>query len=329
MNTIPVIDIAPLRQPDRAAWTPVIEQIDRACRQIGFLAITGHGISARQLEQMFALSQRFFDQPLEEKLKIELVNSGNHRGWGSHGAEQLDPKKPMDWKETFDMALDLHPEHPVVAECPALYGPNQYPELAGFQQQVNQHYGLLMSVGQRMLKAMALALGEAEDFFTRHFAGEHVSVLRLIHYPPRPDGAAVPEDAMAAGAHTDYGCITLLAQDEVGGLEVQGRDGSWISVPPVEGALVVNIGDLMQRWTNDRYRSTSHRGAQPGAGSASLLHALLCGAPLRYPGGNPCRLCGCPASATVCAHHQWRLDPLPLCRHLRLPAAGQRLRQAG
>lgn len=259
MNTIPVIDIAPLRQPDRAAWTPVIEQIDRACRQIGFLAITGHGISARQLEQMFALSQRFFDQPLEEKLKIELVNSGNHRGWGSHGAEQLDPKKPMDWKETFDMALDLHPEHPVVAECPALYGPNQYPELAGFQQQVNQHYGLLMSVGQRMLKAMALALGEAEDFFTRHFAGEHVSVLRLIHYPPRPDGAAVPEDAMAAGAHTDYGCITLLAQDEVGGLEVQGRDGSWINVPPVEGALVVNIGDLMQRWTNDRYRSTSHR----------------------------------------------------------------------
>lgn len=172
MNTIPVIDIAPLRSQEQTDWAPVIEQIDRACREIGFLAITGHGISARQLEQMFALSQRFFDQPLEEKRKIELVNSGNHRGWGSHGAEQLDPEHPLDWKETFDMALDLHPEHPIVAECPSLYGPNQYPALAGFQQQVNQHYGLLMSVGQCMLKAMALALGEAEDFFTRHFAGE-------------------------------------------------------------------------------------------------------------------------------------------------------------
>jgi len=259
MNSIPVIDISPLSGRDAQARTAVIEQIDQACREYGFLTITGHGISRTQLEQMFGLAQRFFAQPLEEKRQIALVNSGNHRGWGSHGAEQLDPQKPLDWKETFDMALDLHPEHPIVSECPALYGPNQYGELPGFQQQMNQHYGLLMSVGLRMLKAMAIALGQEEEFFTRHFEGEHVSVLRLLHYPPRPEGATVTEDAMAAGAHTDYGCITLLAQDDVGGLEVQARDGRWISVPPIEGALVVNIGDLMQRWTNDRYRSTAHR----------------------------------------------------------------------
>ncbi len=259
MTSIPVIDISPLSSPDRESWAPVISEIDRACREIGFLAITGHGISEQQLESMFDLSQRFFAQPMAEKEKIEMAKSSNHRGWGSYGAEQLDPEKPTDWKETFDMALDIHPEHPVVSECPALYGPNQYGDMPGFQQQMNQHYSLLMSVARRMLKAMAIALQQPDDFFTRYFETEHVSVLRFIHYPPRPEGQVVPEDAMAAGAHTDYGCITLLAQDDVGGLEVLNKDGQWISAPPVKGALVVNIGDLMQRWTNDLYRSTSHR----------------------------------------------------------------------
>lgn len=259
MTTIPVINISALSSSDRADWQPVIQQIDHACREIGFLAITGHGISKAQLDNMFDLSQRFFAQPMSDKQSIEINNSSNHRGWGSHGAEQLDPSKPTDWKETFDMALDIHPEHPVVAACPQLYGPNQYGEMPGFQQQMNQHYSLLMSVAKKMLSAMALALKLEENFFTRYFDSEHISVLRLIHYPPRPDGQPVPEDAMAAGAHTDYGCITLLAQDDVGGLEVQAKDGSWISAPPVEGALVVNIGDLLQRWTNDQYRSTQHR----------------------------------------------------------------------
>ncbi|WP_430459710.1 isopenicillin N synthase family dioxygenase [Thalassolituus sp. LLYu03] len=259
MTTIPVIDISALSSPDRADWAGVIQQIDHACREIGFLAITGHGISKQQLDAMFDLSKRFFEQPMDAKRAMEIANSSNHRGWGSHGAEQLDPSKPTDWKETFDMALDVHPEHPVVAACPELYGPNQYGDMPGFQQQMNQHYGLLLSVAKKMLAAMALALNLEETFFTRWFDSEHVTVLRLIHYPPRPADQPVAEDAMAAGAHTDYGCITLLAQDAVGGLEVQGNDGNWISAPPIDGALVVNIGDLMQRWTNDAYRSTAHR----------------------------------------------------------------------
>ena len=259
MTSIPVIDISALSSQNRDDWAGVIREIDHACREIGFLAITGHGISRQQLDSMFSLSQHFFEQPMAAKEAIEIANSSNHRGWGSHGAEQLDPSKPTDWKETFDMALDIHPEHPIVSQCPALYGPNQYGEMPGFQQQMNQHYSLLMSVAKKMLSAMALALHQQEDFFTRYFDTEHISVLRLIHYPPRPQDQPVTPDAMAAGAHTDYGCITLLAQDNVGGLEVQTKEGNWISAPPVEGALVVNIGDLMQRWTNDLYRSTQHR----------------------------------------------------------------------
>ena len=259
MTTIPVIDISALSSANRDDWQPVIAQIDQACREIGFLAITGHGISQQQLDSMFALSKRFFEQPMAAKEAMAIANSSNHRGWGSHGAEQLDPSNPGDWKETFDMAMDIHPQHPVAQACPALYGPNQYGELSGFQQQMNQHYGLLMSVARHMLRAMAIALGLEDDFFTRYFTSEHISVLRMIHYPPRPADQVVAEGAMAAGAHTDYGCITLLAQDDVGGLEVQSKDGSWISAPPVAGSLVVNIGDLLQRWTNDVYRSTAHR----------------------------------------------------------------------
>ncbi len=259
MNNVPLIDISPLFSDNREDWRPVVDKIDQACREIGFFYIQGHGISSAQLESMFALAKTFFAQPEELKQQILIANSSNHRGWGSAGAEQLDPGKPSDWKETFDMALDIHPEHPVVKACPQLYGPNQYGVLPGFQQQMNQHYGLLMSVARRLLKAMAIALQLPDDFFNQYFDDQHISVLRMIHYPPRPADQVVDADAKAAGAHTDYGCLTLLLQDDVGGLEVRNARDEWVAAPPVKDALVVNIGDLMQRWTNDYYRSTEHR----------------------------------------------------------------------
>ncbi|MFY0642543.1 MAG: 2OG-Fe(II) oxygenase, partial [Bermanella sp.] len=191
-----------------------------------------------------------------------IANSSNHRGWGTTGSEQLDPTQPQDWKETFDMALDIHPEHPMAQACPQLYGPNQYGELEGFAQQMNQHYGLLMVVAKRLLKAMAIALKQPDDFFTQYF-DDHISVLRLLHYPPRPEHSETNAQTKAAGAHTDYGCITLLAQDHIGGLEVCNAQDEWIAAPPIKDSIVVNIGDLMQRWTNDQYRSTAHRVASP------------------------------------------------------------------
>jgi isopenicillin N synthase-like dioxygenase len=262
MQSIPLIDISPLYSNEHQAFLKTAKEIDHACREIGFFYITGHGISSDQMSSMFKLSEQFFEQPEQVKNKIIITNSQNHRGWGTAGAEQLDPSKPQDWKETFDMALDIHPEHPIVEMCPRLYGPNQYGELAGFQQQMNQHYGLLVSVAKQVLKAMAIVLKQPENFFNQYL-DDHISVLRLLHYPPRPEDTELQENSKAAGAHTDYGCITLLAQDDIGGLEVCNADGEWISAPPIKDALVVNIGDLMQRWTNDQYISTAHRVVSP------------------------------------------------------------------
>lgn len=259
MSSIPVIDITPLYSSDRNDWQETTQQIDHACRHIGFFAIQGFAITPTQMHTMFQLSKAFFAQTTESKQQIDISKSNNHRGWGSQGAEQLDPDSPSDWKETFDMALDIHPEHPIVTQCPELYGPNQYGELKGFQQTVNQHYGLLLDIAKRLLRVMALALHLEEDHFTRYFEGEHISVFRMIHYPPRPTNQPVDNNSMAAGAHTDYGCITLLAQDNIGGLQVQTKEGEWLDVAPLENTLIVNIGDLMQRWTNDHYRSTAHR----------------------------------------------------------------------
>ncbi|WP_413284764.1 isopenicillin N synthase family dioxygenase [Vibrio sp. MA40-2] len=259
--TLPIIDISPLQSDDREDWKPVITQIDAACRDLGFFYVVGHGIPQEQFDHIEYTADQFFGLPVKEKQKISIENSKNHRGWGRLAAEKLDPNGQADCKETFDMALDLSPFHSQVERCPKLYGPNQYPELSGFVQSVNQHYTLTLDVGMRVLKAMALALNEPEDFFTKYFRLS-VSVLRLLHYPSQS------QVTNGAGAHTDYGCITLLYQDNSGGLQLLNKQNQWIDAPPVPGSFVVNIGDLMQRWTNDIYRSTQHRVSNPISGKS-------------------------------------------------------------
>ncbi|MGY5453034.1 isopenicillin N synthase family dioxygenase [Agarivorans sp. MS3-6] len=253
---LPIIDISALHNDDQSQWTSVINAIDKACRDTGFFYVTGHGIPAEQFSQVKAMAEQFFALPESIKQTINIQHSSNHRGWGQVSAEKLDPNGPSDYKETFDMALDLSPYHPQVARCSQLYGPNQYPNLDGFIQLMQQQYELSMQVALKILKAMALALQLPVDFFSQSF-GCPVSVLRLIHYPPQQG------QQNGAGAHTDYGCITLLYQDQIGGLQVQDRNGEWLDASPVENSFVVNIGDLMQRWTNDCYKSTPHRVTSP------------------------------------------------------------------
>ncbi|MEL0658414.1 2-oxoglutarate and iron-dependent oxygenase domain-containing protein [Psychromonas arctica] len=253
---LPIIDITALQSDDINQWQDVIEAIDKACRDTGFFYVTGHGIPTEQFTNVQTMANTLFALPEATKQKINIQHSTNHRGWGQVSAEKLDPNGPSDYKETFDMALDLSPYHSQVARCGQLYGPNQYPNIDGFIQLMQQQYQLSMEVALRILKAMALALQLPIDFFSQHFSYP-VSVLRLIHYPPQQ------ENKNGAGAHTDYGCITLLYQDQVGGLQVQDRKGNWLDATPVENSFVVNIGDLMQRWTNDCYKSTSHRVTSP------------------------------------------------------------------
>jgi isopenicillin N synthase-like dioxygenase len=258
--SIPVIDISSLQSSNRDNWSECVQAIDVACRDKGFFYVTNHGIPAEQFVLMQKTAAKFFALKEAEKQKISVEKSSQHRGWGHVHAEHLDPKGLKDFKEFFNMALDLPMSHPQVKKCPELYGPNQYPDCAEFIQTMQQYYSLVMAVGINILKAMALALKLEEDFFSRNF-NTHTSVLRLLHYPVIKDKEKAK--AQGAGAHTDYGCITLLYQDQSGGLQVQSNDGEWLDATPIENSFVVNIGNLMQHWTCGVYHSTSHRVVTP------------------------------------------------------------------
>ncbi|MFG9905650.1 isopenicillin N synthase family dioxygenase [Pseudomonas aeruginosa] len=260
MDRLPIIDITPLYGADRGAWNDVARRIDQACREWGFFYIAGHPLPAARFEALLAAAREFFALPVEEKLKIDITRSRNHRGYGAIATEQLDPALPSDFKETFDMALHLPAEHPDVRAGKSFYGPNRHPDLPGWEALLEGHYADMLALARTVLRALAIALGIEEDFFDRRFE-QPVSVFRLIHYPPA--AARQSADQPGAGAHTDYGCVTLLYQDAAGGLQVQNRQGEWIDAPPIDGTFVVNIGDMMARWSNDRYRSTPHRVISP------------------------------------------------------------------
>lgn len=260
MNTLPLIDIAPLYGTDSAAWRDVATQIDAACRDWGFFYITGHGIPPERIDALLAAAKTFFALPEAEKLKIDITRTAHHRGYGAIATEQLDPTQPSDLKETFDMGFHMAADHPEVLAGKPLRGPNRHPDLPGWAALMEQHYADMQALAQTLLRAIALALGIERDFFDARFA-EPISVFRMIHYPPRHTARSA--DQPGAGAHTDYGCVTLLYQDDAGGLQVRNVHGEWIDAPPIPGSFVVNIGDMMARWSNDRYTSTPHRVISP------------------------------------------------------------------
>lgn len=260
MNTLPLIDIAPLYGTESAAWRDVATQIDTACRDWGFFYITGHGIPPERIDALLAAAKAFFALPEAEKLKIDITRTAHHRGYGAIATEQLDPTQPSDLKETFDMGFHMAADHPEVLAGKPLRGPNRHPDLPGWAALMEQHYADMQALAQTLLRAIALALGIERDFFDARFA-EPISVFRMIHYPPRHTARSA--DQPGAGAHTDYGCVTLLYQDDAGGLQVRNVHGEWIDAPPIPGSFVVNIGDMMARWSNDRYTSTPHRVISP------------------------------------------------------------------
>lgn len=253
---IPVIDIAPLYSSDPTDWVDVAHQIDRACQRSGFFYVKGHRVSGTTMNDVLNMAKQLFAQPMAEKLTIDITQSDHHRGYGAIATEQLDPTLPGDCKETFDMGRHLLADDPDVLAGKPLHGPNRYPAISGFQSTMETHYWRMLEVGKTILKGIAVALGIAPDYFDSRFT-QPISVLRFIHYPPAT--AITDDQQIGAGAHTDYGCITILYQDEVGGLQVKNREGNWIDATPIPDTFVINIGDMMARWSNDRYTSTPHR----------------------------------------------------------------------
>ncbi|WP_407715423.1 isopenicillin N synthase family dioxygenase [Comamonas testosteroni] len=257
-SALPLIDISGLRSHDPVDQHLVAEQLRQACEQRGFFYITGHGIDPALISSLFAASQRFFDLPMTEKLAVDKKLSRCNRGYEPLRAQTLESGAPPDLKESFYAGAEVAANDARVMAGRFNTGPNQWPEtLPDFRAVMQNYYQAAYGLGATIVRGLALSLGVPVSHFDGYL-NEAAATLRLLHYPPQP---ANPEPGeKGCGEHTDFGGVTLLLQDEAGGLQVWDRDlGSWIDAPPVPGAFVVNIGDLFARWTNDRYVSTLHR----------------------------------------------------------------------
>ena len=251
---LPMIDLAPFLAGDPGSINAVARQIGDACRSVGFFYLAGHGIPEALIAEVFALSRQFFAQDQAEKDALSIASSLNNRGYVALDSENLDPAAPTDAKEAFNLGRELEPGEQVADNTPSA-GPNLWPDLPRFRDTMTRYYESCRRLCEQLHEVFATDLGLERGFFAPYF-DRPLATLRLLHYPPR---IALNEAQLGAGTHTDYGNLTILAQDDVGGLEVRTRQGKWISATPVPGAIVCNIGDCLMRWSNDDYVSTPHR----------------------------------------------------------------------
>jgi isopenicillin N synthase-like dioxygenase len=254
-TSIPLIDMTATPKEAAAA-------VHRACRETGFFYIANHGVPAELVTAQFSAARTFFDLPLEEKMRIHMKNSPATAGYEPMGGQRLDSqdpnaeKAPPDLKETFYCGRDLPEDHPLAQKKWRGLGHNQWPDLPGFREQTISYHAAMGALGDRILGLIARSLDMPEDWFAPFYEGSG-AMVRLIKYPPHPTAAAFNQ--LGAGAHTDWGGVTILAQDSAGGLEVETISGEWIAAPPIADTFVINLGDLMARWTNGVYKSNMHR----------------------------------------------------------------------
>lgn len=248
MNELPVIDVSALRGGADAAVRAVGNEIQAACRTSGFFYVTGHGVPADLLARLDRTSREFFELPEPEKLEIAMEHGGRAwRGYFPVGAE-LTSGRP-DRKEGLYFGTELPP-----SDMP-LHGPNLFPrQVPELRDVVLAYLDELTRVGQTVLRGVAVSLDLDPEYFRSSYTAEPTVLFRIFHYPPSPAGA----DDWGVGEHTDYGLLTLLAQDENAGLQVHTPDG-WIDAPPIPGTFVCNIGDMLDRLTGGWYHSTPHR----------------------------------------------------------------------
>ncbi|KAI7756593.1 hypothetical protein M8C21_022181 [Ambrosia artemisiifolia] len=240
-----------------------VSLLKRACMDCGFFYVTNHGISEEFMDQVFTQSKNFFHLPLEEKMK--LLRNEKHRGYTPFLDELLDPANQLqgDQKEGFYIGIELPEDDPEAQRT--FYGPNLWPDsdiLPGWRQTMEKYHQQAMEVVKKTARLIALALDLDANFFEQpEMLGKPIAVLRLLHYPGQVSEPA--KGIYGAGAHSDYGLITLLATDAVSGLQIcKDKDAKprvWEDVEPLKGAFVVNLGDMLERWSNGIFRSTLHR----------------------------------------------------------------------
>jgi len=252
-ETLPIIDIAPLFGRDTAARAAAAARIEAACRDSGFFYARGHGVSDEVLARLDAASRRFFGLPRTAKEKIAMERGGAAwRGWFPLEGE-LTSGRP-DQKEGLYLGTELPRDHPRVRAGWPLHGANLWPaEVPELRPAVEDFMSATTLAAHALMEGIALALGLEAEYFARTYTAEPTILFRIFHYP-----AHRAADTWGVGEHSDYGLLTLLAQDQYGGLQVKAPRG-WIDAPPVPGTLVCNIGDMLDRLTGGWFRSTPHR----------------------------------------------------------------------
>ena len=249
MEKLPVIDMQGFAD---GGFERIAREIAEACRSVGFFYVVNHGVAPKLMRAAFAESRAFFAEPVAAKAALAIERVGGNRGYSGLLHEALDPKAGADLKEAFNIGLDLAADDPEIAGGVPFRALNVWPDAPGFKSTFLAYFDACSALANSLHRAFAKDLGLSLDYF-RDKLDRPLATLRILHYP------ATAAEAIGAGEHTDYGNITLLATDDVGGLEVRTRSGDWIAAPPIEGAFVVNIGDCLMRWTNDVYVSTPHR----------------------------------------------------------------------
>ena len=250
---IPKIDISEIEEKEFSRR--LLQDFFSAYNTYGFGYVINHGIEKTLIEQLFQVSKQFHSQPLSEKMRVALDH--NHRGYiaintsTDVNSKLADVKKPNQ-SESFMMMREDKSELPNVY----LSGPNQWPKLENFKEVLEKYTFNMTKLGRNLMRLALLSSG-VKDLSVMQSLDTPTIWLRLLHYPPISKNS--PSDLYGSAPHTDFGCLTILAQDEIGGLQVQTREGEWIDVPKLEGSFVVNVGDMLSRYTNGLLRSTPHR----------------------------------------------------------------------
>ena len=271
MSAIPVIDISPLMDGSPAQAQAVAKALGQACRDVGFFYISGHGVPPALMQRVFDSSAAFFTGPAAMREAVSFSGPGGNRGYIGLGGETLDPGKPPDVKEAFNIGLELPPDDPEMLARAPFRAANLWPDMPGFRDTMLDYFNRVWRLGCDLHRGFALDLGLEPDYFEARL-DRPIATLRLLHYPQ----SAVPlsEGQLGAGVHTDYGNVTLLATDAVGGLMVQDRSGRWLDAPVIPDTFVCNIGDCLMRWSNDVYVSTPHKVVNPGKDRYSVAFFL-------------------------------------------------------
>ena len=258
-RTIPVIDVGPAFRGEPGGLDMVAAQVRRACESIGFFYLAGHGVSPRIVDAAFAASREFHALALEEKLALKLnennigylpVNQSMQRASTVHKATR------PNFNESFFISHDRGADHPDVRAGIPLRGCNQWPAgHHGMRAMMVAYFKTMEALGERLLPVLARSLDLPPDFFAPYFANEAHLNLRFLHYPPQD---VDDDEQFGQGPHTDNSFITMLAREDVPGLAVRLPSGDWLAPPVIEGTFLVNLGNVMKRWSNDRFHSTPH-----------------------------------------------------------------------